>query len=424
MSTWFNIALLTNGGTKSAKVKIHDEIGGWGVNARSFFRQLEDLGPVDALDIEINSPGGSVLDGWAMYNGIQLHPAAKKSTTVIGLAASMASVLMLATDDRRIAKNAHVMVHRVTGGSQGTHEEMAKAADMTKQMEDQIVKAYVERTGQKEPAIREMMNSLTGTWLDGDEAVQKGFATAVLAPNKAINFSRAWARHFASLPSALIDTLTLTSPAPTIIPNPPMKLTAAQKKAAALAARDEALLTALQGRKEAQTALETAAKAVSDAGAAVTDAQKTAVTEAQKALDLASKAAKKAKKAADDDDEDDDDEEEEESGNKALLARIAALEQGIQDKAAADAKAKSEADAKTENQKLLDRLATLEAAAKSGIIKAAGSGTTTDGAGKGAETKEKKLEDLSPRELIALGNKKGNETYAKLRDNLQAQAQN
>lgn len=214
--SWFSIEAVENKAAKNGKggrIKIHDEIGGWGVNAQRFLEELEKLGDVTAIDLSIDSPGGSVLDGWSIYNALEQHPA-EITATVIGTAASMASVVILAADTILIPENAWVMVHRVRAGASGTHEELKRMSEMAQQMEDQIVGAYVKRTKQPEKIIRDMMNTIVGTWMNGTNAVAKGFADRVLPGTKATAFNGAWRAHFDFLPVALIDTAV--QPPPTL----------------------------------------------------------------------------------------------------------------------------------------------------------------------------------------------------------------
>lgn len=209
---WFNIeniAAAQAGAKPSARIKIFGVIGGgWlsdGVSARQFLNQLEMLGDVGHLEVVIDSPGGAVDDGLTIYDALRTH-SAKVTTNVIGIAASMASVLMLAGDERQIAENGRVMVHRATGAVRGTHEELTRYAEVLKQNEDRIVNIYVEQTGQKEKDLRAMMNTMVGTWLFGKDAVDKGFAKTVLKGVKASAFHAEWRDGFDFIPAALFDS--------------------------------------------------------------------------------------------------------------------------------------------------------------------------------------------------------------------------
>ena len=106
MKTWFT-ARATNG---VAELSIYDEIGSYGVPAKAFIDEMKSLGNISELTLRINSPGGSVFDGIAIYNALKRHPA-KVIVTVEGLAASIASVILCAGDEVVMPKNALIMIH-------------------------------------------------------------------------------------------------------------------------------------------------------------------------------------------------------------------------------------------------------------------------------------------------------------------------
>ena len=106
MKTWFT-ARATDG---IAELSIYDEIGSYGVPAKAFIDEMKSLGDISELTLRINSPGGSVFDGIAIYNALKRHPA-KVIVTVEGLAASIASVILCAGDEVVMPKNALIMIH-------------------------------------------------------------------------------------------------------------------------------------------------------------------------------------------------------------------------------------------------------------------------------------------------------------------------
>ncbi len=277
MPNWFdlNITAAANGAKKHATLKVTGIIGGsWfsdGTTARQFLQQLEMAGDVGTIEVLIDSPGGSISDGLTMYDALRAH-SAMVTTNVIGTAASMASVLMLAGDVRQIAENGRVMVHRANGGVAGTHEEIQRYSQILKQFEDRIVGLYTERTAQSEKDVRAMMNTMVGTWLFGEQAVKKGFATVVTKGTKAAAFHREWSAHFDVLPAALFDSATASESTSTDI----LDMTPDQIKAL-LAAE---LKTALAEQGKTTTAEITALK--TEMKADITNAMKPAIDEAMK----------------------------------------------------------------------------------------------------------------------------------------------
>jgi ATP-dependent Clp endopeptidase proteolytic subunit ClpP len=190
------------GAPGEVEISIHDEIGFWGVSASQFLEQLKLVGKdAEKIHLSLHSPGGEVLDGLAIYNALKMHPA-EVEVTVKGLAASMASVIMLAGDVVRIPKNAYVMIHRVGGGVFGDADDLRKYAEMMEQLEGGIVAAYAERTGLDEEELREMMAE--ETWMDGVAAVEKGIADEVVEAVK-VEARAEWKGRFGEPPKGLFD---------------------------------------------------------------------------------------------------------------------------------------------------------------------------------------------------------------------------
>lgn len=189
----------------SADIFLYDVIGdGWdGTTAKQFATDLKDLGKVKTLNLFINSPGGSVFDGVAIYNQLARH-SARKLVTIDGLAASIASVIAMVGDQITMAKNAMMMIHNAWGIAVGDAPLMRKTANELDKINETLVATYKGRTKMTEPDIRTMMNE--ETWMTAQEAVAKGFADAVSSEEVAI---AAFLKHdlsaFRNLPSALTN---------------------------------------------------------------------------------------------------------------------------------------------------------------------------------------------------------------------------
>lgn len=167
--SWYSVKA-KGGGT--AEVLIYDEIGAWGVSAKQFARDVKDLGNVSQIDLRINSPGGSVFDGNAIYNQLKQHPA-RVVVHVDGLAASMASVIAMAGDHIVMPENALMMIHNPWTVSIGNAEDLRKDADLLDTIKTTLLKAYG-RSMMTDDEISEMMDA--ETWLTGADAVDMGFA--------------------------------------------------------------------------------------------------------------------------------------------------------------------------------------------------------------------------------------------------------
>lgn len=166
-------------GDRKAVIEIYDEIGpSWAgmIDATTVSKAINEAGPLDTIEVRINSPGGSVFQGIAIYNILRGH-AAKKHVKVDGVAASSASVIAMAGDTIEVPKNAFVMIHDPAIVARGGESDMRKAAEMLVKVKAVIVDTYAKRTGKEPEAIAKMMSE--ETWMDGDAALEAGFASQV-----------------------------------------------------------------------------------------------------------------------------------------------------------------------------------------------------------------------------------------------------
>jgi ATP-dependent Clp protease, protease subunit len=104
--------------TGAAEIVIYDEIGAFGIPAKAFIDELKRLGPVAELTVRINSPGGSVFDGVAIYNALERHGAAI-TVWIDGIAASIASMIAMAGDVIVMPENAMLVLHDPSGDGHG-----------------------------------------------------------------------------------------------------------------------------------------------------------------------------------------------------------------------------------------------------------------------------------------------------------------
>jgi ATP-dependent Clp endopeptidase proteolytic subunit ClpP len=173
---------------KAADLYIYDEIGWFGVSAADFINEIKSL-KVETINLFINSPGGSVFDGVAIYNTLKNHPAAV-NVQIDGLAASIASVIAMAGDTITIADNAMMMIHKPAVLMFGQAPDLRKEADLLDQIEQQIISTYAARTGTESELISAMMQE--ETWFAGNEAVTHGFADAVTEGKQRAASANVW----------------------------------------------------------------------------------------------------------------------------------------------------------------------------------------------------------------------------------------
>ncbi len=173
---WLNLS--TTG--KRAVLSIYDEISWWSGNDAATFRQTLKALDVDVIEVRINSPGGSVFEGVAIYNMLVAHPAAIE-VHIDGLAASIASVIALAGEERHTAENALWMIHNPSLDLRRAEaKDLRKMADVLDKVKDSILNTYVTATGLDRAELSLLMDETT--YLTADEAMEKGFSTHLTKP--------------------------------------------------------------------------------------------------------------------------------------------------------------------------------------------------------------------------------------------------
>lgn len=167
-----------------AEILIYDEIGasfwGEGVSAKQFVKDLAGL-EASQITVRINSAGGDVFDGLAIYNALRRHDASIV-TQIDSLAASIASIIALAGEDVRMADNAFFMIHDPSGIEWGTAEDMRKMADLLDKVGGSLANVYADKTGKPVAEIQDWMKA--ETWFDGEEAKAAGFVDALFKGKK------------------------------------------------------------------------------------------------------------------------------------------------------------------------------------------------------------------------------------------------
>ncbi len=150
-----------------------------GIAARQVIEDLNALGEVPELTVRINSPGGDVFEGIAVYNALVRFPA-KVTIHIDGLAASIASLIAMAGDRTVVAENAMLMVHRPWTVAMGDAEEMRRQAGTLDKAWSAMLTTYARRTGRRGPAVSKRVTDAGGEWwMTADEAVSARFADEV-----------------------------------------------------------------------------------------------------------------------------------------------------------------------------------------------------------------------------------------------------
>ena len=157
----------------------------WGVSAKSFVAQMEAFRKegVTDLDIRLNSPGGDVFDGLAIYNRLVQWPG-DVDVYIDSVAASAASLVAMAGNRIFIAETAEIMIHSPWTFVGGNARRMREVADVLDRVERNLLKAYQRRTGIDEERLIELLHNEEGedgTTMPAEMALELGFADEIIA---------------------------------------------------------------------------------------------------------------------------------------------------------------------------------------------------------------------------------------------------
>lgn len=170
---------------ETATINIYGDITSWAweelgeVSAVNLSKQLDALGDVNEIHVFINSYGGEVAEGLAIYNALKRHKA-KVTTYCDGFACSIASVIFMAGDERVMNESSLLMIHNAWTMAVGNSEELRKQADDLEKITQASVEAYKSHSSLTEKEIKNLMDN--ETWILPTEALEYGFATKIEKP--------------------------------------------------------------------------------------------------------------------------------------------------------------------------------------------------------------------------------------------------
>ena len=174
---WYRVG---NVAADRAELFIYGPIGDdWSqdsVPAASFVKDLRAI-TAPSIDLHINSPGGLVFDGVAIYSALRNHPSTV-DVSVDGIAASAASFVAMAGDTIAIEKPAKMMIHNAGGMVLGGAQDMRAMADLLDELSATIAGIYADRTGK--PAAQWLEAMGAETWYGAEQAVAAGLADRVV----------------------------------------------------------------------------------------------------------------------------------------------------------------------------------------------------------------------------------------------------
>lgn len=170
--------------TNEAELYLYIEIADWGGgysahSAQSFKAELDNLGNIDVLNMYINSPGGDVFEGAAIYNMLKRKEFFKR-VYIDGLAASIVSMIATVGDEVIMPSNTMMMIHNAWGVRQGNHIALRKAADDLERITSSMKQAYLEKSAGKldEETLTNLMDS--ESWLTAQKCHDYGLCDKII----------------------------------------------------------------------------------------------------------------------------------------------------------------------------------------------------------------------------------------------------
>ena len=201
--------LAENNAKNMQEININGEIGEWGVNASALAYSFSEAGGQDLL-VAVSSPGGSVLEGFAIADAIRAYPG-NVTTEGRGYVASIASIILLAGDKVRMAENAFLMIHNPWSMAEGDATDLRKTADVLEKMEMQIAEVYAQammkRKGMRyQDALAASLQYMAAeTWFTAKEAQDIGLIDEVLTAQVYDIATFGALGRFAAVPMALLN---------------------------------------------------------------------------------------------------------------------------------------------------------------------------------------------------------------------------
>lgn len=159
---------------------IGEDYWGGGITAKSVANQLRAIGD-RPVEVQINSPGGNMFEGIAIYNVLREHPQ-EITIKVMGMAASAASIIVMAGDRVEIGAASFLMIHNCWVLAVGNRHDMAEMAEWLKPFDAAMADVYAARSGQSVEDVTKWMDA--ETFMSGAQAIERGFADALLSADK------------------------------------------------------------------------------------------------------------------------------------------------------------------------------------------------------------------------------------------------
>jgi ATP-dependent protease ClpP protease subunit len=193
LETWAPNVVASNAQATENSISIYDPIGfdpwtGEGVTVKRIAGALRSIGDTKDVIVNINSPGGDMFEGVAIYNLLRQHKG-EVTTRVLGLAASAASVVAMAGDTIEIARSAFLMMHNTWMVVLGNRNDLVEVAQSLEPFDRSMASIYSARSGKTQAETMALMDK--ESWFGGEAAIESGFADSLLAADQVTEQARA-----------------------------------------------------------------------------------------------------------------------------------------------------------------------------------------------------------------------------------------
>ena len=192
---------------REASINIYGDITSWpwmesDVSSYTLSKELDGL-DVDIINVYINSYGGEVAEGLAIYNALKRNKA-KIKTFCDGFAASIASVIFMAGDERIMSNASLLFIHNAWTSTYGNANELRKQADDLETMTQASVNTYMSCINITEDDLKAMLDA--ETWIAPQDALTMGFATSIINDNTSKNPNQSIKKQIMQQLTKLVET--------------------------------------------------------------------------------------------------------------------------------------------------------------------------------------------------------------------------
>lgn len=168
-----------------ADLYVYGDIGPWDdwgqVSAKSVIAALKEIGGASTLNVRINSVGGDVFEGIAIYRQLSNY-AGNVVVHIDGIAASIASIIAMAGKTIKMGDNAQMMIHNPAGGAWGDHRTVSKFLELLKNTKETLIDTYRKKSKTEKSTLSAWMDD--ETWFRAEDAKKHGFVDEIVGSSE------------------------------------------------------------------------------------------------------------------------------------------------------------------------------------------------------------------------------------------------